>query len=195
MPAFHDHEIDNFLRPEYLENPCPAFQHLQANDPIHWNTRLQSWMISRYDDVVALLQDTRLSSALSFGYMFKRALTAEEQMAVNFIRPYVEQSLLNMDPPYQTRQRSILGKAFTPRRLARMSVQVQEFVDELIGEVESSGKIELLHQFAFPLLFKVIFALLGIPPAVQPEVRKLFNEASRENLRVTEELIRPYIEQ
>ncbi|MHB8595570.1 MAG: cytochrome P450 [Ktedonobacteraceae bacterium] len=215
MSACHDDDIDNLLRPEYLENPCPAFQQLQVNDPVHWNPRLNGWMISRYDDVFALLQDARLSAVSPFGYMFKRPLTEEEQVAVTFIRPYVEQSLLNMDPPHQTRQRNILGKAFTPRRLALMGERVQQFVDEIVDEVQPGGKIELLHQFAFPLLFKVIFALLGIPSEAQPEASRLFNEASSliiqvnstpypasehllrfaENLRVTEELIRPFIEE
>lgn len=215
MSTYHNDDIDNLLRPEYLENPCPVFHHLQANDPVHWNPHLNGWMISRYDDVFALLQDTRLSAVSPFGYMFKRPLSEEEQASVDFIRPYVEQSLLNMDPPHQTRQRTILGRAFTPRRLAQMRERVQEFVDEIVDELEPSGEIELLYQFAFPLLFKVIFALLGIPSEAQAEASKLFNEASSliikvnstpyperehllrfaENLRVTEDVIRPFIEE
>lgn len=207
-------DIDNLLRAEYLANPCPAFQQLQAHDPVHWNPHLNGWMVSRYDDVFALLHDSRLSAASPFGYIFRRPLTEEEQGAVRFIRPYVEQSLLNMDPPQQTRQRAILGRAFTPRRLAQMRERVQQFVDEIVDEVQQDGKIELLHQFAFPLLFKVIFALLGIPVDVHAEAKRLFNEASSlivqvnstpnpatehllrfaANLRETEDLIRPFIE-
>ncbi len=214
MLQAHVEDIDNLLRPHYLENPCPVFKHLQVNDPVHWNPHLNGWMVSHYDDVRMLLQDARLSAASPFGYLFKRELTAEEQVAVNFIRPYVEQSLLNMDPPHQTRQRRILGAAFTTRRLAQMRERVQEFVDEIVDEVLPGGKIELMNQFAFPLLFKVIFALLGIPPEAHTQARRLFNEASgliikvnstpypasehilrfAENLRETEDLIRPFIE-
>ncbi|GHO89531.1 cytochrome P450 [Dictyobacter formicarum] len=215
MIHMHENDIDNLLRPEYLENPCPVFHQLQENEPVHWNTYLNGWMVTRYDDVRAMLQDTRLSAASPFGYLFKRELTEEEQEAVKFIRPYVEQSLLNMDPPHQTRQRTILGSAFTPRRLAQMRERVQEFVDEIIDGIQADGKIELLQQFAFPLLFKTIFALLGIPEEAHTEAKRLFNEASSliikinsspnpasehllqfaENLRVTEELLKPYIEE
>lgn len=208
-------DIDNLLRPEFLANPCPVFKQLQVNDPVHWNPHLNGWMVSNYDDVRALLQDSRLSAASPFGYLFKRQLTEEEQVAVSYIRPYVEQSLLNMDPPHQTRQRAILGAAFTTRRLEQMRTRVQGFVNEIVDEVQQSGKIELMNQFAFPLLFKVIFALLGIPAEAHAEARRLFNEASgliikvnstpypasehllrfAENLRETEDLIRPYIEE
>ena len=208
-------DIDNLLRPEFLANPCPVFKQLQTSDAVHWNPQLNAWMVSRYDDVKALLQDTRVSAASPFGYIFKRPLTEEEQVAVGIIRPYVEQSLLNMDPPGQSRQRTILGAAFTPRRLAQMRERVQQFVNELVDEMQPRGKVELMNEFAFPLLFKIIFALLGIPNEAHTEAKKLFNEASSliikvnstpypksehllrfaENLLETEDLIRPFVEE
>ena len=210
-----EEDIDNFLRPEFLANPCPVFHHLQASDPVHWNPQLNAWMVSNYDHVREILQDRRLSAASPFGYLFKRALLDEEKEAANVIRPYVEQSLLNMDPPGQTRQRTILGRAFTTRRLEEMRNRVQGFVDEMVDEVLPSGKIELMNSFAIPLLFKIIFALLGLPEEAHAEERSLFNEASgliikmnstpypstehllrfATNLLESEDLLRPYIEQ
>lgn len=215
MSQLSAEDIDNLLRPEYLANPAAVFSHLQTTDPVHWNALLQGWMVTRYDDVRTLLQDTRLSSASPFGYMFKRSLTEEEQGAIQVIRPYVEQSLLNMDPPGQTRQRAILGKAFTTRRLEQMRVRVRGFVNEIVDEMQPKGKIELVHEFAFPLLFKVIFALLGIPAELHAEASRLFHEASgliikvtstaypppeslllfAANLQETEDLLRPVIEE
>src|SRR5437879_7270192 len=66
VSPFHGNDIDNLLQPEYLANPCPTFNHLQNNDPVHWNPQLNGWMVSRYDDVLALLQDTRVSAASPF---------------------------------------------------------------------------------------------------------------------------------
>ncbi len=208
-------DIDNLLRPEFLANPCPVYHELQTHDPVHWNPRLNGWMVSNYDDVRTLLQDGRLSAASPFGYLFRRQLNEEELVAVEVIRPYVEQSLLNMDPPHQTRQRAILSKAFTTRRLELMRGRVQGFVDELLDNLVANGEIELMNQFAFPLLFKVIFALLGIPEEAHTRAKQLFNEASSliikvnstpypttehllrfaANLLETEDLIRPYVEQ
>jgi len=208
-------DVDNLLRPEFLAHPWPVFHHLQTHDPIHWNPLLNAWMISNYDDVRTVLQDNRLSAASPFGYLFKRELNEEEKAAVAIIRPYVEQSLLNMDPPQQTRQRALLGKAFTTRRLQVMRERVQSFVDEIVDTVLPDGKVELMNGFAIPLLFRVIFALLGIPVDSQEEARRLFNEASiliikvnstpypatehllrfAENLLETEELLKPIVEQ
>ena len=37
--------------PNTLANPYPYFLALRNEDPIHWHTKLKSWIITRYDDV------------------------------------------------------------------------------------------------------------------------------------------------
>ena len=96
-----------------------------------------------------------------------------------------------------------------------MRERVQQFVNEIVDEVQPHGKIELMNEFAFPLLFKIIFALLGIPAEAHNEAKRLFTEASSlivkvnstpypasehllrfaENLIETEVLIAPFIEE
>lgn len=214
-PELESADLDNLLRKEHLENPCQVFMSLQKNDAVHWNPQLNGWMISRYDDVLELLQDRRLSSAAPFGYIFQRNLSEEERAAANYIRPYVEMSLLNMDPPDQKRQRTILGRAFTARRIKQMRVRVEQIVNEMVDEIEQKGEVELIQQFAFPMLFRIIFDLLGIPRAMQAEAAVLFHEGSSlvikfnslfrpdgqhliafaNNLRQTEEYLRPIVEE
>jgi cytochrome P450 len=129
-------------------------------------------MISRYDDVIRLLQDERLSAQTPFGYTFRRTLTEAEQAAIEQIRPYIALSLLNMDPPAHTRQRSLLAEFFTPRHLERLRGRIQNIVDEMIDSIQPTGQLELIYQFAYPLLFNVIFEILGIPQ----EGRSLFQK-------------------
>lgn len=214
-PEQESPDLDDLLRPAHLENPCSVFMYLQENDAVHWNPYLNGWMISRYDDVFELLQDTRLSSAAPFGYIFQRNLSAEERAAATYIRPYVEMSLLNMDPPEQKRQRTILGRAFTARRLKQMRSRIEVIVNDMVDEIETQGEIELIHHFAFPMLFRIIFELLGIPTAMHAEASRLFHEGSSlvikfnslvrpegqhliefaNNLRETEEFLQPIVEQ
>lgn len=214
-PELETPELDNLLRSGHLENPHQVFMYLQENDAVHWNPHLNGWMISRYDDVLELLQDPRLSSAAPFGYIFKRTLSDEERAAATYIRPYVEMSLLNMDPPEQKRQRTILSRAFTARRLKQMRGSIEQIVNRLVDEIEMKGEVELIQQFAFPVLFRVIFELLGIPPEMEAEASVLFHKGSSlvikfnslvrpegehliefaTNLRQTEEFLQPLVEQ
>ena len=76
------------------------------------------------------------------------------------------------------------------RRLQVMRERVQGFVDELVETMLPAGKIELMNGFAIPLLFRVIFTLLGIPTEYQEEARRLFNEASDLTMAPTHQLRR-----
>ena len=55
-------EYDPFA-PEYRANPYPIFAELRRSAPVFWAERSKMWVISRYDDVMAVLKDTtRFSS-------------------------------------------------------------------------------------------------------------------------------------
>jgi cytochrome P450 len=45
-----------------LDNPYPFYLTLQEEDPIHYDPFTKAWLCSRYDHVVALLHDPRLSA-------------------------------------------------------------------------------------------------------------------------------------
>ena len=48
--------------PTMVANPYPVLQSLQDEDPVHWSEDLRSWVLTRYDDVRAALNDPRLSA-------------------------------------------------------------------------------------------------------------------------------------
>src|SRR5262245_6405147 len=50
-PELLSHEI-------YLD-PHPHIHRLRAQAPVHWSRSLQSWLLTRYDDVAAALRDPR----------------------------------------------------------------------------------------------------------------------------------------
>ncbi|HET8630952.1 MAG TPA: hypothetical protein VFL91_26330 [Thermomicrobiales bacterium] len=51
----------DFSDPAIQADPYPVYRELRAERPVCWNG--QGWLISRYEDVVALLTDPRVSSA------------------------------------------------------------------------------------------------------------------------------------
>src|SRR3970282_673613 len=48
--------------PEVHANPYPMYARLRADDPIHWSPLMEAWVLTRYDDVVAVLTDSRFSA-------------------------------------------------------------------------------------------------------------------------------------
>lgn len=48
--------------PEMLADPYPAYHLLRSADPVRWHEPLGAWLLSRYDDVLSVLHDPRVSS-------------------------------------------------------------------------------------------------------------------------------------
>ena len=55
------HEKFTLLSPAFFADPYPFYHRLQATDPVHWSNLLQSWIVTRYNDVIVGLRDPRLS--------------------------------------------------------------------------------------------------------------------------------------
>src|SRR5437016_11778851 len=46
----------HLLDPEVFANPYPLYHRLLTEDPVHWDPFLHTWVVTRYADVVAVLQ-------------------------------------------------------------------------------------------------------------------------------------------
>src|SRR5438445_755760 len=51
----------HLLDPQVLANPYPLYARLRTEDPVHWDPYLHAWVVTRYADVVTVLQ--RFSAA------------------------------------------------------------------------------------------------------------------------------------
>ena len=50
------------LAPAVLEDPYPTYAEIRATDPVYRDRRFLGWMLTRYDDVAAVLRDPQVSS-------------------------------------------------------------------------------------------------------------------------------------
>jgi cytochrome P450 len=72
-------------------------------------------------------------------------------------------SLLMLDPPDHTRIRTLVGKAFTPRRIDALRPRIQQIVDQALDRLDPTAPIDLIRDFAVPVPIQVIAELLGVP--------------------------------
>ncbi len=75
----------------------------------------------------------------------------------------VTRSILNMDGEEHRRLRSLVSRAFTPRATARMHDAIHAVINELIDQVEPTGRCEFVDEIARPYPIPIICALLGAP--------------------------------
>ncbi|MFT5442373.1 MAG: cytochrome P450 [Myxococcota bacterium] len=72
-------------------------------------------------------------------------------------------TMLTADPPEHKRFRSLVNKAFTPRRVNVLEPEIQKIADELVDAFIGDGRFSVIEQFAVPLTLTVIADQLGVP--------------------------------
>lgn len=146
------------LDPAVLADPYPLYRRLREEDPVHWDPFLHAWVATRYADVVTVLHDFSAGTAPSPDQMRAMGLGPMEPIA----RVMVQQMLF-MDAPAHTRLRKLCSTAVIPRRVELMAAQIQDVADRLLDSVVTSGRMEVIADFAAPLPAIVSAGLLGVP--------------------------------
>ncbi len=146
----------NPMDPEFLADPYPTYHRLRAEDPVH-QSPLGFWVLTRYDDVSAVLRDPRFIKEPLAALVAAR-FGAEVPRGVGL-------SMLDRDPPDHTRLRGLVSKAFTPRVVDGLRPRIQQIVDELITRAQAVGSMDVIEEFAYPIPVNVICEMLGVPVA------------------------------
>jgi cytochrome P450 len=153
----------DFTSPDLKQHPFPVLKDLRTTAPLYrfeMPNGKHAWMVTRYDDVLALIKDPRIVKDI------RRVLPAES--ATNFVSRSDALSMfrfhmLSSDPPDHTRLRRLVSKVFTPRMIEQWRLRIQHITDELLDQVQSQGQMDLISDFAFPLPITVICEMLGVP--------------------------------
>ena len=143
----------NPMDPTFVADPYPTYRQLRAEDPVH-HSPMGFWVLTRYDDVVAVLRDPRLA---------KEAIAAFVAARFGAPVPITGLSMLDRDPPDHTRLRSLVSKAFTPRVVEGLRPRIQQIVDGLLRRALEKGSMDLIEEFAYPIPVNVICEMLGVP--------------------------------
>ncbi len=72
-------------------------------------------------------------------------------------------SFITMDDPRHARQRGIVGRSFTPRRLQSVLDSVDRICAEVIDDMCEQGEVDLVQAISAPFPLLVICDMMGIP--------------------------------
>ncbi|MCX6050335.1 MAG: cytochrome P450 [Chloroflexi bacterium] len=148
----------------FKANPFPFYARLRTEQPVYPARlgRQNAWLVTRYDDVLALLKDERFAKNPAIARSSSQA--ANEPWVPAFVKP-LQRNMLDLDEPDHARLRGLVHKAFTPGRIEQLRGRIQTVADQLLDATQDKAPVDLLHSFALPLPLIVISELLGIPTA------------------------------
>jgi cytochrome P450 len=164
----------NIVSSEFKADPFPLLAALRESEPVfrtHLPNKIKTpvWLITRYEDVFALLKDER------FPKNRRSALTPEQLKKMPWVPPMfrpLERNMLDLDQPDHTRLRALVHKAFTPRLVEQMRERVQTLADELLDKASRRGEMDLINDYALPLPMTIITEILGVPTSDRDKFHK-----------------------
>ena len=109
----------------------------------------RDFMITRYDDVRAVLKNDEVYSS---------------RVNAKGIGVVLGKTIIQMDGKEHLRHRNIVTPALAPRALkGNFPAFVSEVAHDIIGEFSASGSAELVEQFTFNFPLRVFTQILGLP--------------------------------
>jgi pimeloyl-[acyl-carrier protein] synthase len=161
----------------YYSDPYSLYARLRERDPFHRSRLFDGWVLTRYDDITAVLKDARFSADDRKRSDFN--VQRENMMRSGVAEADEEQtpSMLRMDPPDHTRLRSLVNRAFTPRAVEALRARAEAIVAENLDESASRGSMDVIRDLAYPLPVIIIAEMLGVPAEDREKFKHWSDEA------------------
>ena len=171
MQTIQSNGAENFLSPEYFQNPYPIYRELLDSTPIFWSEKARAWIVSPFNEVEEGLhldvftQKQRMLKASSH-------FTPEELAKMPHILTNLSNWVVFQDPPEHTRLRRLISKSFTPRSINALEPKIEAIVSNLLDKAMKKETFNLVDEFSFQLPAMVICELLGMPLEKQWDLKR-----------------------
>lgn len=154
------HEDFDPMAESYLADPYKTLSAVREESAVFYAPALDLWVVTRYDDIEAVLKDPQtFSAAITQRPLFPLAPESAAVMETGF---HATPTMSDCDPPRHTRIRKNNLKGMSARRLRALEPKVQAKAVELIHAIEP-GRVDLVRELTYPLPAYTIFSFLGFP--------------------------------
>ena len=155
-----------FADPKVLQDPYPYYARLRAEDPVHFDEGIRTWLVTRHDDILAAARNTEVfSDEMRVSNSIRSPFQAE-------VNEYVQrEGFMVLDPAdsfkldgeLHTRRRKLVSHAFTGPTVAAMESKVAEICRDKAAAFLGRGEADLVKEYAMPIPILVICDALGLP--------------------------------
>jgi cytochrome P450 len=157
-------------------NPYPYYATLRENAPVYFNEQLGWYIVSRYEDVVAITKNPAVFSSAR-AIVRPERLDEAEKVAPHAMRTFRRGVLISEDPPTHTKTRGLVTRAFTPKRISELEPRIRQLARELISQLPRSGEFDLIKGLAEPLPVIVIAEMMGVEPQRRHDFKRWSDDA------------------
>jgi cytochrome P450 len=149
--------------------PHEVFETLRAEAPLHWSElgdfgwESGFWSVVRFEDIAAVGRDHEtFSSARSIILVDRLTANPDEPDPMDI----ASNMMITMDPPRHDRLKSLVQRAFTPRRAIEHTERMREIINMVWDraiDAHPDGRIDLVQEVGVHVPAMVIGDMLGAP--------------------------------
>jgi cytochrome P450 len=149
----------DILDPEFVKNPHESYSEIRESDcPIAHSDRWGgSWLPTKYEDIVAITQETGLF--LSSGFLV--VPPTESQNIGEFSRIFAPP--ISSDPPDHQWHRRLILPMLSNEAILKYEQPIRDLCNELIDKVINKGTADVAEDYAQHISIHVMALMLGMP--------------------------------
>lgn len=162
------HPLSNytFRDPQVMQDPYPYYERLRAEDPVHFDEGIQTWLVTRHDDILAVARNTeaysdemRVSKAIRSPFQDE----VDEYMKREGFMVLDPSDSFKVDGELHARRRKLVAHAFTGPIVAAMEARVAAICRDKAASLLDRSEADLVREYAMPIPILVICDALGLP--------------------------------
>jgi cytochrome P450 len=173
--------VDFFSDQSLVEDPYPYFEELLAVCPVVRLPQHGVVAVTGYDEATEVYRDIGTFSSCNsvIGPFATFPVPLDGDDIGGIIEQYrhrlpMNEHMVTMDPPDHTRERALLMRLITPRRLRDNEAFMWRLADRQLDEFIADGRCEFIRAYAQPFAMLVVADLLGVPEDDHPRFRAGF---------------------
>ncbi|HXQ81970.1 MAG TPA: cytochrome P450 [Opitutaceae bacterium] len=156
--------------PDFFGDPYATYERIRAVMPAFYWEEQELWCFLNAADVGAILRDRRFGREL-LPLPGQPAVPAQPVPGhVAVFHEVNSLSMLEREPPVHTRMRTLVNRAFFSSNIERLRPRITAMANELIDKIMPARRAELIASYATPIPVVIIAELLGVPPAMAPQL-------------------------
>jgi cytochrome P450 len=176
--------IDYFGDASLIEDPYPYFEELRSECPVLRLPNLGVVAVTGYDEASEVYR--RIDEFSSCNSVVGPFATFPVPLAGDDVSEVIDryrdrlpmnEHMVTMDPPAHTRERALLMKLLTPRRLKENEAFMGRLADRQLDEFLADGRCEFVSAYAQPFAMLVVADVLGVPESDHQRFREGFGLA------------------
>jgi len=152
--------------PKVMQNPYPYYERLRAEDPVHFDEGIRTWLVTRHEDIVAVARNTEVySDEMRVSASIRSPFQAEvnEYMQREGFMLLDPADSFKIDGELHTRRRKLVSHAFTGPAVAAMEARVAGICRDKLATFLGRAEVDLVREYAMPIPILVICDALGLP--------------------------------